>query len=33
VTHVQDIEGLSKALNEAGLDHGLSDYALDIKLF
>lgn len=32
-THRQDIEGLSDALTEADVDHALSPYALELKLF
>ena len=31
--HEQDIDGLSQRLHKAGMAHGLSAYALDIKLF
>jgi len=32
-THLQDIDGLSRALNEAGIPHHLSHHALDVKRF
>lgn len=33
VKHQQDIAGLSGALNNHGISHHLSDYALEVKLF
>lgn len=32
-TYGQDIDGLSPLLNDAGVEHNLSKYALELKLF